>query len=63
MLANLERPTAEAPGLRRIFADSGLGYLANGLIGFIFSATGPVAIREMTVERMPYASWKARALP
>jgi benzoate membrane transport protein len=44
MLANLERPTAEAPGLRRIFADSGLGYLANGLIGFIFSATGPVAI-------------------
>ena len=44
MLANLERPTAEAPGLRRIFSDSGLGYLANGLIGFIFSATGPVAI-------------------
>ena len=44
MLANLERPTAQAPGLRRIFSDSGLGYFANGLIGFIFSATGPVAI-------------------
>lgn len=44
MLANLERPSAEAPGLRRIFSDSGLGYIANGLIGFIFSATGPVAI-------------------
>ncbi len=44
MLANLERPAAQAPGFRRIFADSGLGYFANGLIGFIFSATGPVAI-------------------
>ena len=44
MLANLERPAAQAPGFRRIVADSGLGYLANGLIGFIFSATGPVAI-------------------
>ena len=44
MLANLERPTAQAPGLRRIFSDSGLGYFANGLVGFIFSATGPVAI-------------------
>lgn len=38
MLANLERPTAQAPGLRRIFSDSGLGYFANGLVGFIFSA-------------------------
>ena len=44
MLANLERPTAQAPGPGRIFSDSGLGYFANGLIGFIFSATGPVAI-------------------
>jgi benzoate membrane transport protein len=44
MLAHLERPTAQAPGLGRIFSDSGLGYFANGLIGFIFSATGPVAI-------------------
>ena len=44
MLAHLERPTARAPGLRQIFADFGLTYFANGLIGFIFSATGPVAI-------------------
>ena len=44
MLAHLERPAARAPGLRQIFADFGLTYFANGLIGFIFSATGPVAI-------------------
>ena len=44
MLANLERPAARAPGLRQVFADFGLTYFANGLIGFIFSATGPVAI-------------------
>ena len=44
MLANLERPAGQAPSLARIFSDSGLGYIANGLIGFIFSATGPVAI-------------------
>ena len=42
MLAHLERPAARAPGLRQIFADFGLTYFANGLIGFIFSATGPV---------------------
>ena len=41
MLAHLERPTARAPGLRQIFSDFGLTYFANGLIGFIFSATGP----------------------
>ena len=40
----LERPTRQPPGLRQVFADSGLSYLANGLIGFIFAATGPVAI-------------------
>ncbi|HRP23597.1 MAG TPA: benzoate/H(+) symporter BenE family transporter [Thauera sp.] len=44
MLAHLERPTDKAPGLRRILDDFGLTYFANGLIGFIFSATGPVAI-------------------
>ena len=44
MLAHLERPTEKAPGLRRILDDFGLTYFANGLIGFIFSATGPVAI-------------------
>ena len=44
MLAHLERPAGRAPGLRQVFADFGLTYFANGLIGFIFSATGPVAI-------------------
>ena len=44
MLAHLEQPTARALRWRRAFADIGPGYLANGLIGFIFSATGPVAI-------------------
>ncbi|MCK6407994.1 benzoate/H(+) symporter BenE family transporter [Thauera sp.] len=44
MLDHLERPATAPPRPARIFADSGLGYFANGLIGFIFSATGPVAI-------------------
>jgi len=44
MIAHLERPAGPAPGWRRLLADIGPGYLANGLIGFIFSATGPVAI-------------------
>lgn len=44
MITHLERPPASAPGWRRVLADIGPGYLANGLIGFIFSATGPVAI-------------------
>ncbi len=44
MLAHLETPAARRPGLRQILADFGPAYFANGLIGFIFSATGPVAI-------------------
>lgn len=44
MFSHLERPVAKLVGARQILADSGLGYVANGLIGFIFSATGPVAI-------------------
>jgi benzoate membrane transport protein len=44
MIARLERPAGPAPGWRQLLADLGPGYLANGLIGFIFSATGPVAI-------------------
>ncbi|MBL8471510.1 MAG: benzoate/H(+) symporter BenE family transporter [Rhodocyclaceae bacterium] len=44
MFAHLERPTGAAPGLREIFADFGPTYFANGLIAFIFAATGPVAI-------------------
>ena len=44
MLAHLESPPAHPPGLRQLRSDFGLGYFANGLVGFIFSATGPVAI-------------------
>ncbi|TAH51066.1 MAG: benzoate transporter [Betaproteobacteria bacterium] len=44
MLAQLERPTLQAPSLRQALSDYGLGYFANGLIAFIFSATGPLAI-------------------
>ena len=44
MLSHLESPAGRSPGLRQIRSDFGLAYFANGLIGFIFSATGPVAI-------------------
>lgn len=44
MLNNLERSSSEPAGLRQIMGDFGLGYVANGFIGFIFAATGPVAI-------------------
>jgi len=40
----MERPSAQPPGLRQIFADFGMGYFSNGLIAFIFTATGPLAI-------------------
>jgi len=44
MLPNLERPSSERAGVRQILGDFGFGYVANGFIGFIFAATGPVAI-------------------
>ena len=44
MLAHLERPAGPAPTLRQALADAGPTYLANGLIAFIFAATGPVAV-------------------
>jgi benzoate membrane transport protein len=40
----LERPALAPPGLRQIISDFNPAVAANGLIGFIFSATGPVAI-------------------
>ena len=40
----IERPEARAPGLREIWRDFGLLYAANGFVGFIFAASGPVAI-------------------
>ena len=39
-----ERPEHAAPGFRETWRDFGPVYAANGLIGFIFAASGPVAI-------------------
>ena len=40
----IERPASPATTLARLRADFGATYAANGLIGFIFAATGPVAV-------------------
>lgn len=40
----LEPAHRPLPGLRQMVADSGGLYLANALIGFVFAASGPVAI-------------------
>ena len=42
--ALVERPPRPLTGLRRVGRDLGALYAANGLIGLIFSATGPVAV-------------------
>ena len=39
-----ERPAQPLPGLGRIARDFGAVYAANGFIGLIFAATGPVAV-------------------
>ena len=44
MFSHLERPTRPPPSWRRVLADFGPTYAANGFIGFVFSATAPVAI-------------------
>ncbi len=44
MFSRLERPLQSPPGWRRVLADFGPGYAANGFIGFVFAATAPVAI-------------------
>lgn len=44
MLAHIEASAVHRPSLRQVFADFGLTYIANGLVGLIFAATGPVAI-------------------
>jgi benzoate membrane transport protein len=43
-VSTLERAPAPRPDLRQVWADLGPTYAVNGLIGFIFAATGPVAI-------------------
>ncbi|MGK5114125.1 MULTISPECIES: benzoate/H(+) symporter BenE family transporter [unclassified Geodermatophilus] len=40
----LERPDRPLPGPRRVLRDAGPLYAANGLIGLVFAATGPVAV-------------------
>ncbi len=40
----LERPVAPRTSLQRLWRDLGAVYAANGLIGFVFAATGPVAV-------------------
>jgi benzoate membrane transport protein len=40
----IERPASRPPSLRELLTDFGPIYSANGLIGFIFAATGPLAI-------------------
>src|SRR3954467_13733135 len=44
MITSLERPVVPAPSPRQVLADFGPIYAANGFIGFVFAATGPVAI-------------------
>jgi benzoate membrane transport protein len=40
----IERPDRPLPGPRRLLRDAGGVYAANGLIGVVFAATGPVAV-------------------
>jgi benzoate membrane transport protein len=40
----IERPVRPLPGPRRLLRDAGGLYAANGLIGLVFAATGPVAV-------------------
>lgn len=42
--ALIERPAGPAPGFRHLRQDFGAVYAVNGLVGFIFAATGPVAV-------------------
>src|SRR5215210_8377838 len=44
MISALERPTVPRPRENQILADFGPIYAASGFVGFVFSASGPVAI-------------------
>jgi benzoate membrane transport protein len=44
LFSNIERPAAPPARLQKVFADLSTTILANGLIGFIFAATGPFAV-------------------
>ncbi len=58
----LERPHARPPSLREVIADLRGVYAVNGLIAFIFAASGPVAIilavgRQGHLSESDLASW------
>ena len=40
----LEKPPSAAPDLHEVLAEFGGVYFVNGLVAFIFAASGPVAI-------------------
>jgi benzoate membrane transport protein len=44
MFSHLERPSHPIPRWREVWAEFGPRYAANGFIGWVFSATAPVAI-------------------
>ena len=44
MFKHLESPAVSSSGWLQMRADFGTTYAANALIGFIFAATGPVAV-------------------
>lgn len=58
----IEPPARPRPGLRRLARDFGALYAANGLIGLIFAATGPVAVilavgKQGGLSQAELASW------
>jgi benzoate membrane transport protein len=58
----IERPVRPLPSPRRVLGDAGGLYAANGLIGVIFAATGPVAVilavgAQGGLSREELASW------
>jgi benzoate membrane transport protein len=44
LFSHLEQPALPTAGLRQVLSDFGATYAANGFIGWVFSATAPVAI-------------------
>lgn len=40
----LERPAHRPAGIRRLVRDAGLPYISNGVIGLVFTASGPIAV-------------------
>src|SRR5512136_368752 len=53
----MESALRPLPGLRQMVADSGGLYLANAVIGFIFAASGPVAIILAVGARGGLSEW------